>query len=98
MTTFKDIEQNEKKFLHQFGDFGNKRVLEIGCGEGRLTWTYAPDSHLTVGFDTDLYAVRIAQAKRPTNLAKTVSFTHAEAERLPYVDESFDIAVLAWSF
>lgn len=98
MTTFKDIEQNEKKQLHQFAGFRDKRILEIGCGEGRLTWKYAPGSRLTFGFDTDLDAVRIAQAERPTELIKTVAFANAEAEQLPFVNESFDIALLAWSF
>ena len=98
MTTYKDIEQNERKHLHKFGDFENRRVLEIGCGEGRLTWKYAPGSTLTVGFDADRNAVRIAQTERPTNLAKKVFFANAEAERLPFANESFDIAILAWSF
>ena len=98
MTTFKDIEQNEKKYLHKFGDIEYKRVLEIGCGEGRLTWKYATGSNLTVGLDTDLNAVRIARAERPTNLTNIVSFANAEAEKIPFVNESFDIGILAWSF
>ena len=98
MTIFKDIEQNETKLLHKFGNFHNKRILEIGCGEGRLTWKYASGSRLTVGLDTDRNAIRIAQAEKPSELAKTVSFANAEAEQLPFVNESFDIALLAWSF
>ena len=46
----KDPEGNEKKYLHQFADLKEKRVLEVGCGEGRLTWKYAGASSLTVGF------------------------------------------------
>lgn len=42
ITIIKDTEGNEKKFLHKFADFTNKRVLEIGCSEGRLTWKSTP--------------------------------------------------------
>ena len=36
MTFTKDPEQNETKHLYKFADIAGKRVLEIGCGEGRL--------------------------------------------------------------
>ena len=60
MTIQKDIEGNEKKYLHDFADFSRKRVLEIGCGEGRLTWQYAHASSLTIGLDSDHDALRVA--------------------------------------
>ena len=34
MTAEKDPEGFERKHLHKFADFANKRVLEVGCGEG----------------------------------------------------------------
>ena len=97
MTVYKDSIQNERRHLHKFADFKNKRVLEIGCGEGRLTWQYASASSLTVGLDSDRNALRVASADRPTNLTSKVHFTNTEAERLPFQKETFDIAVLAWS-
>jgi tRNA G46 methylase TrmB len=42
MTLEKDPEGFEKKSLHKFADFADKRILEIGCGEGRLTWKAHP--------------------------------------------------------
>ena len=41
MTFQKDAEKHERKALHKLVDFKNQRVLEVGCGEGRLTWEYA---------------------------------------------------------
>ena len=93
----KDPEGNEKKYLHRFADFSNKRVLEVGCGEGRLTWKYAGASKLTVGFDPDYNALRIAQADTPHNLDKNVQFMNANATYVPFSKETFDIAILAWS-
>jgi ubiquinone/menaquinone biosynthesis C-methylase UbiE len=93
----KDPEGYEKKYLHQFADFKDKRILEIGCGEGRLTWKYAGAPSLTVGFDPDHDALRIARADSPQDLRKHVHFANASASNIPFSKETFDIAILAWS-
>jgi ubiquinone/menaquinone biosynthesis C-methylase UbiE len=93
----KDPEGNETKHLHNFADFAGKRVLEIGCGEGRLTWRYASASSLTVGLDPDKNALRVARLDRPSDLTEAVHFANAQSEHLPFRKETFDLAVLAWS-
>src|SRR5262245_21002257 len=97
MSIQRDPERKELKFLHQFVDFANKRVLEVGCGEGRMTWQYARETHTTIGIDTDLDALRVAAVDRPSDLEHKVLFTSAASEYLPFSKETFDIAVLAWS-
>jgi ubiquinone/menaquinone biosynthesis C-methylase UbiE len=97
MTLQKDPERNESKYLHKFADFTNKRVLEVGCGEGRMTWRYAKETHTTIGIDLDTNALRIASVDRLTDLKHKILFTSAASEYLPFSKESFDIAVLAWS-
>jgi len=97
MTFYKDPEQNETKTLHKFTDIARKRVLEIGCGEGRLTWRYAAASHSTIGLDPDKDAVRVATYDRPSALVNKVHFANAQAQYIPFHKETFDIAILAWS-
>ncbi len=97
MTLQKDVERNETKYLHKFVDFSNKRVLEIGCGEGRLTWQYAKSTQMTIGIDPDMDALRIAKVDRPYDLQTKALLTGADSQQLPFPKETFDIAVLAWS-
>jgi ubiquinone/menaquinone biosynthesis C-methylase UbiE len=97
MTLQKDPERNESKYLHTFVDFTDSRVLEIGCGEGRMTWQYAKATHTTIGIDPDPDALRIANADRPYDLTNKAYFSCAASEHLPFSKETFDIAVLAWS-
>lgn len=97
MTLQTDVEANERRHLHKLADFTGKRVLEIGCGEGRLTWKYASRAALTIGFDSDLTALRIAQVDRADDLSSRAFFLGASAEYLPFSKEKFDIAVLSWS-
>jgi ubiquinone/menaquinone biosynthesis C-methylase UbiE len=97
MTLQKDPEGFEQKTLHKLVSFKDKRVLEIGCGEGRLTFKYAAASSLTVGFDPDHDALRIAQADSPHAMQKHVHLAGASASTIPFSKETFDIAILAWS-
>ena len=97
MTLQRDPEGFEKKILQKYAEFVNKRVLEVGCGEGRLTRKYAGTSSLTVGFDPDHDALRIARADAPYDLQKHVHFAEANGTHIPFSKETFDIAVLAWS-
>ncbi|MBN2116943.1 MAG: class I SAM-dependent methyltransferase [Anaerolineales bacterium] len=97
MTLQKDTERNETKYLHGFADFTGKRVLEIGCGEGRLTWQYAKSTQTTIGVDPDRDALRVAAVDRPSDQQNKVHFACANSQHLPSAKETFDIAILAWS-
>lgn len=98
MTLQIDAEQNEHDYLHRFAAVADRRVLEIGCGEGRLTWRYAQSTDTTIGIDPDLDALRIASLDKPHRLQKNVHFARAVSENLPFRRETFDLAIFAWSF
>jgi ubiquinone/menaquinone biosynthesis C-methylase UbiE len=98
MTLQQDIEKNEAKYLHKLTEFANQRVLEIGCGEGRLTWQYAKETNATIAIDLDADALRVATIDRPSDLERKAHFSLAKSERIPFPNESFDTAIFAWSF
>ena len=93
----KDPEGNESKRLHGLVDFAGRRVLEIGCGDGRLTWQYARKALSVTAIDLEAQDLRLATIDRPSALAATTRFVRADSIHLPFVKEKFDLAVLAWS-
>jgi ubiquinone/menaquinone biosynthesis C-methylase UbiE len=98
MTLEKDPEGLEIRYLNQSAIFTDKRVLEIGSGDGRLTWRYAHSAGRVTGIDLDADAMRVATTDRPATLHETVSFVRASSLELPFPCKTFDIVILAWSF
>jgi len=97
MSLQRDSDRNEIKFLRKFVDLKDKRVLEVGCGEGRLTWQYVNETQTTLAVDLDRDALRVARVDCPSGFVDKVQYVCADSIHLPLAKEKFDIAVLAWS-
>ncbi len=97
MGSVKDPEGVEVEALAAIADFDGKRVLEIGCGDGRMTWLYAEQAIEVLGVDTDDELIREARAALPNHLADRVEFRVADAQSLNVPRPKFDIAFLSWS-
>ncbi|MBK6791369.1 MAG: class I SAM-dependent methyltransferase [Anaerolineales bacterium] len=93
----KDPENIERKTLQRLVDFSNACVLEVGCGEGRLTFKYANSAKQVIAFDPDHDALRVAKADARLKGISKIQFTEASASHIPFSKETFDIAILAWS-
>jgi ubiquinone/menaquinone biosynthesis C-methylase UbiE len=93
----KDPEGAELRALDELVDFTDRRVLEVGCGDGRLTWSYARKASRVLGIDTEADAIAEARRATPPDLEHRVRFRVAQAEKLRVRPAGFDIAFLAWS-
>jgi 2-polyprenyl-3-methyl-5-hydroxy-6-metoxy-1,4-benzoquinol methylase len=83
--------------LRRLADFRGARVLEMGCGEGRLTEGIAEDADHVLAFDPDAESVDRARMALPAELADRVSYRVSAAEELEIEPSSFDIVVFSWS-
>ena len=97
MASVKDPIGVEARALAELADFDGKLVLEIGCGDGRMTFLYAEQAREVLGVDVEEESIRDARAALPDRLADRVEFRVADAEALDVPRQRFDIAFLSWS-
>jgi 16S rRNA A1518/A1519 N6-dimethyltransferase RsmA/KsgA/DIM1 with predicted DNA glycosylase/AP lyase activity len=93
MAIIDDPEQHEAAALARMvRSFAGRHVLEIGCGEGRLTRKYARDAARVIAIDTDAEGV--------TELRKDLPFVDARVagvHDLVLPPHSVDVVIFAWS-
>ncbi len=92
-----DPEEIETRYLHDFAALAGAHVLEIGCGDARLTWRYAHATWRVIGVDLDLTRLLATRQSTPAELGAKASFLAADAVFLPFPRAAFDVAILAWS-
>jgi 2-polyprenyl-3-methyl-5-hydroxy-6-metoxy-1,4-benzoquinol methylase len=83
--------------LRRLGDFRQRRVLEMGCGDGRLTLGIADDAVYVHAFDPDAEAVGRARRSLPAELADRIGYEVASGKEIEIPPHSFDVVVFSWS-
>lgn len=99
MAVREDPEDNEIRALSRLADFNGARVLEIGCGDARLTWRYAGETSKVIAIDPYEPRIRRARQNMPAALRDrvdlhSISFKDFSAAS---ATAAFDIVLLSWS-
>jgi SAM-dependent methyltransferase len=76
------LDREERAILASYLPRGAVRILDLGCGTGRLT------DHASHGCDGSFESLRLAAAKRPDR-----RFAAADIVSLPFTSGSFDAAL-----
>lgn len=99
MSVTLDPENNETRALFEMVDFEGKHVLEIGCGDGRLTWLYADRAAHVTAIEPFARSLDRAKADLPDELMGRVDFQNISFEDFAAVSKAaaFDVAILSWS-
>ena len=85
-----EIESIEFSYkLHEYKNFKNKKVLDIGSGNGYVLANYAKEGADVTGVDITSKAIELCQI-RFKNMNINGNFMVADAEKLPFPDEYFD--------
>ena len=71
-----------------------RRVLEVGCGKGRLT---ALAAALVYAFDPSAENVAASRAALTSEQRRRVHFAVHDAEALDVARKRFDVALCGWS-
>ena len=97
MSRLLDPEGAHLAALRRLGDFHDQRVLELGCGDGRLTLGIAADAASVLAFDPDAEAVERARRSLPDELAARVAYWVASGKEIEIEPQAFDLVVFSWS-
>jgi ubiquinone/menaquinone biosynthesis C-methylase UbiE len=78
-------------------DVEGARIVEVGCGTGRLTAFLAARAQHVYAFDPDADSVAQATDSLPGELRDRVTFAVHDARALDVPRRRFDLAVCGWS-
>jgi 2-polyprenyl-3-methyl-5-hydroxy-6-metoxy-1,4-benzoquinol methylase len=99
MPVITDPEGVSAKIIQEISDFTGKRVLEIGCGKGRITMAIAERSSHVTAIDPLAEDIQTAEQNTPAPLKGKITFVTSGIEDFDLPDGSakFDIALFSWS-
>ncbi len=92
-----DPEEIETNTVLKHVPFGAKDVLEIGRGDGRLTFKCARTARRVTGIDPDTASIEKAKNNIPKDLISKLEFHVGKGEALTFPNGSFDIVFFTWS-
>jgi len=92
-----DPQGRETRVIHDLVDFSGKTVLEVGCGDGRMTWRYAEQAASVMAIDPDENKIERAIDSLSDALRSRVDFQVADITDAELSWEAFDVAILSYS-
>lgn len=93
MALIEDPEQNESRALARMvPSFAGRRVLEIGCGDGRVTRLFAAAAQSVIAIDPKTESIEAFRELFPAIDARAIGIAQLD---LP--PQSIDVAIFSWS-
>jgi 2-polyprenyl-3-methyl-5-hydroxy-6-metoxy-1,4-benzoquinol methylase len=83
--------------IRELVDLRGLQVVDIGCGDGRLSFECAREGASVLAFDPDEEAIDVAKASIPHGLKRRVRLEVADAAEIDLPKREFDLALFSWS-
>lgn len=99
MTVIADPEGVSAREIQGFVDLRGKRILEVGCGKGRITFPLAEIANHITAIDPAAEEIEQAFASTPRLLKEKIEFsaTGIEDFNLPDGSPQYDLCLFTWS-
>lgn len=85
---FNRVRTLDPEMLEICGDVSGKRVLDVGCGEGRFCRMLAERGAVTTGLEPTSALLKLARERQPEG-----DFVQGVGEHLPFLSDQFDVVV-----
>ena len=92
-----DPEGAHAEAARRLESFQDRRVLEIGCGEGRLTYALAGPARSWRATEPDAESVKLARHNLPRELRDKVRLEIAGGAEILGAPGEFDLVFFSWS-
>jgi hypothetical protein len=93
----RDPDGAELRAITELVQLAGRRVVDVGCGSGRLTRMAAKHAASVYAFDPNEATVKDARESLPAGLRGRVSFRVHGVDELDVARRRFDIALCGWS-
>ena len=99
MTVAADPEGISARTIQDFVDLEGRRILEIGCGKGRLTFPLAEIANHITAIDPGAEDIQHALEATPDHLKGKIDFISKGIEEFEPQDSSphYDLSIFTWS-
>ena len=87
----------ELKTIRELADFTGRRVLEVGAGDGRLTWPFAAEAAQWVASDPDCSEVDAALKVLRLPPFPPARLHVGQGQHLSFPAASFDVVLFTYS-
>ncbi len=97
MALVMDPAGEEIRALKKLANWRGKRVLEVGCGDGRLTLRLAGlGVEKIIAFDPDSKLIRSARRNLPNQYKDRIVYRVGNAEHVKQKANQFDFVIFSW--
>jgi ubiquinone/menaquinone biosynthesis C-methylase UbiE len=87
----------EVRLIQGIAAIKGRRILEIGCGDGRLTREFAHLASSVVAIEPDSAKIALARRWAASEGISNVSFGVSSAGQLRLRGDPFEVALFSWS-
>lgn len=90
-----NINKRFRKLFENINIYKNKKILDLGCGRGDLSFFLARKGADVVGIDYSIEAIKIANKKlsKEKNIKDKIKFHLEDAKKIIFGENEFDIVV-----